>query len=87
MLQKNWPAKEDEADPQAPLESPHLGGNFDESSHTNLLIFGEIVDRFFCVEEILQNTLLPFVEETVLVNNDSYRRIMTRNILVSETVG
>lgn len=84
MLQKNWPAKEDEADPQAPLESPHLGGNFDESSHT--IIFGEIVDRFFYVEEILQNTLLPFVEETVLVNNDSYRRIMTRNILVSETV-
>ena len=35
VLQKNWPAKEDEADPQAPLESPRLGGNFDERSHTN----------------------------------------------------
>ena len=40
VLQGNWPAKEDEADPQTPIQGPCLGRDFYERSHADFNLRG-----------------------------------------------
>ena len=52
----------------------HVWAGISTKGATPILMFGGIMDRFFYVEEILRNSLLPFVNATFPDNNYRFQQ-------------
>ena len=52
----------------------HVWAGISTKGATPILMFGRIMDRFFYVEEILRNSLLPFVNATFPDNNYRFQQ-------------